>query len=76
MSNKGTIKFYNSEKGYGFCQTEGGDIFFHISDFNQQLYGEPTKGMPVEFTVGDSVDRKTGATRTRAREIKPLTQMP
>jgi len=30
---KGTVKWYNSRKGYGFIQVEGGDdVFVHRSD--------------------------------------------
>jgi CspA family cold shock protein len=67
----GTVKFYNSEKGYGFIVADEGDIFFHISDFDQAAHGEPLKGLAVQFTLGESEDRKTGSTRTRAKEISP-----
>ena len=47
----GTVKFYNSSKGFGFItQDEGNDIFFHVSE----IQGEPPQdGDKVEFDVGE-----------------------
>jgi CspA family cold shock protein len=48
--SKGTIKFFNSSKGYGFITQEAGDdLFFHISDVEGQ---EPQDGDNVEYEVG------------------------
>lgn len=50
--NKGTVKFFNGSKGFGFITPENGnDIFFHIS----QIQGvEPKDGDKVEYEIGES----------------------
>ena len=46
----GTVKFFNSTKGFGFItQDEGDDLFFHISEVQGQ---EPNDGDKVEYEVG------------------------
>ncbi|WP_163836933.1 cold-shock protein [Spartinivicinus ruber] len=48
----GTVKFFNSAKGFGFiAPTEGKDLFFHKSEI--QGY-EPQDGEKVEFEIGQS----------------------
>ncbi len=50
--NKGTVKFFNSTKGFGFITPENGnDIFFHISEIQGT---EPKDGDTVEYEVGES----------------------
>lgn len=53
---KGTIKFYNEEKGYGFITETGADkdIFFHVSGLISQ---EIEKGDEVSF---DTQEGKKG----------------
>lgn len=46
----GTVKFFNTAKGFGFItQDEGDDLFFHISEVQGQ---EPQDGDKVEYEVG------------------------
>jgi len=48
--SKGTVKFYNSGKGFGFITPENGeDLFFHVSEIQGD---EPKDGDKVEFEVG------------------------
>jgi len=48
--SKGTVKFFNGSKGFGFITPESGDdLFFHISEIQGD---EPRDGDKVEFEVG------------------------
>ncbi len=49
----GTVKWFNSEKGFGFiAQDEGGsDVFVHYSAIASSGYRELTEGQKVEFDV-------------------------
>jgi CspA family cold shock protein len=48
---KGTVKWFNSQKGYGFIQPQGGgrDVFFHISAVERAGLGGFNEGQVVEF---------------------------
>ncbi len=47
----GTVKFFNTTKGFGFITREdGSDIFFHISEVQGP---QPQDGDKVEFEVGE-----------------------
>ncbi len=47
----GTVKFFNTSKGFGFITPDqGDDLFFHISDIQGE---EPRDGDKVEFEVGE-----------------------
>jgi CspA family cold shock protein len=49
----GTVKWFNSEKGFGFIeQDEGGcDVFAHYSNILAKGYRELLEGQKVEFDV-------------------------
>lgn len=58
---QGTVKWFNSEKGYGFITTsEGKDIFAHYSAINAEGYKSLTQGQTVSFDIVES-DSKTRA---------------
>ncbi len=47
----GTVKWFNSDKGYGFIEQAGGtDLFVHANDINGAVLQE---GDAVEFEVGE-----------------------
>lgn len=49
---KGTVKWFNSEKGYGFIQSESGeDVFVHFSAIQGEGYKTLDEGASVEFEV-------------------------
>jgi len=49
----GTVKWFNSEKGYGFITPEDGtkDVFVHYSGIEGDGYKSLTEGQKVEYTV-------------------------
>jgi cold shock protein len=48
----GTVKWFNSQKGYGFIQREGGpDVFVHYSAIQSNGYRELAEGDRVEFEI-------------------------
>ena len=48
----GTVKWFNSEKGYGFLAQENGqDVFVHFSAIQSEGYRTLTEGQKVEFSV-------------------------
>lgn len=49
---KGTVKWFNAEKGYGFIQVEGGeDVFVHFSAIQGDGFKTLDEGQSVEFEV-------------------------
>ena len=54
--NIGTVKWFNTEKGFGFIQIENGndEIFVHHSEVNSSGYGRVNliEGQKVSFEIG------------------------
>lgn len=49
---KGTVKWFNNEKGYGFISyKENEDIFVHYSQIKQDGYKTLSEGQLVEFNL-------------------------
>ena len=49
---QGTVKWFNTEKGYGFISQEGGeDLFVHWSEIQMDGYKTLDEGAKVEFEV-------------------------
>jgi len=52
MKEKGTVKWFNAAKGYGFIQRENGeDVFVHFSAIRSEGYRSLDEGAAVEFEV-------------------------
>ncbi|WP_254906478.1 cold-shock protein [Clostridium tyrobutyricum] len=50
----GTVKWFNSEKGYGFITGEDGkDVFAHFSQINVDGYKTLEEGQKVSYDVVD-----------------------
>ncbi len=50
----GTVKWFNSEKGYGFIERDqGGDVFVHYSEIKMSGYRTLEDGQRVSFAVVD-----------------------
>ena len=58
--NTGTVKWFNSQKGFGFIEPENGgkDVFVHISAVERAGMGTLNEGQKVSFEV--VADRRTG----------------
>ncbi len=51
---QGTVKWFNSEKGYGFIAVDGGqDLFVHYTAIDMEGYRSLEDGQRVEFEVGE-----------------------
>jgi cold shock protein len=49
---KGTVKWFNNAKGYGFIGREGGpDVFVHYSAITAEGYKSLQEGDAVEFEI-------------------------
>jgi CspA family cold shock protein len=52
---KGTVKWFNDSKGFGFLSREGGpDVFVHHSEIRSEGFRTLSEGDQVEFEVVDS----------------------
>lgn len=51
---KGTVKWFNNQKGYGFITAEDGkDVFVHFSGLNMEGFKTLEEGAAVEFDITD-----------------------
>ncbi len=63
---KGTVKWFNSTKGYGFISsTTGDDVFVHFSAVQGDGYKTLEEGQEVEFeiTQGEKGPQATNVTK-------------
>ena len=60
---KGTVKWFNTEKGYGFIQPEEGgkDVFVHITAVQAAGLTTLSDNQPVEFELIDGRDGRKSA---------------
>ncbi len=51
---KGTVKWFNNQKGYGFISDEqGNDVFVHFSGIATEGYKTLEEGVEVQFEITD-----------------------
>ena len=57
---QGTVKWFNSQKGFGFIQPDDGskDVFVHISEVERAGMYSLNEGQKISYEVVS--DRKTG----------------
>ncbi len=49
---KGTVKWFNNQKGYGFISDEdGNDVFVHYTGLNMEGFKSLDEGQEVEYDV-------------------------
>lgn len=58
--NTGTVKWFNTTKGFGFIQPDNGgaDVFVHISAVERSGMGSLTEGQKVSYEI--LTDRRSG----------------
>jgi cold shock protein len=66
--NKGTVKWYNDQRGYGFIQPAGGgkDVFVHISALERSGIRALNEGQKVIYEL--QTDQRSG--RVSAANLK------
>jgi len=65
---EGTVKWFNSEKGFGFLAPDGGgaDVFVHYSAIQADGYRSLDEGQRVEFEIAQ------GAKGPQADAVRPM----
>ncbi len=63
----GTVKWFNSEKGYGFITTEEGkDVFVHYSSIGGDGFKTLEEGQKVNFEIEDGAKGPQASNVVRA----------
>lgn len=65
---EGTVKFFNTTKGFGFIQPDDGskDAFVHISAVERSGMSSLNEGQKVSYDLEKGRDGKVSATNLRA----------
>ncbi|WP_229685812.1 cold-shock protein [Longimycelium tulufanense] len=65
---QGVVKWFNSEKGFGFISPDNGgaDVFVHYSEIQSSGFRTLEENQRVEFEVGQ------GTKGPQAQQVRPL----
>lgn len=64
---QGTVKWFNTTKGFGFISApDGRDVFVHYSDIQNDGFRNLSEGQSVEFVLNET------SKGLRASEVTPL----
>jgi CspA family cold shock protein len=65
----GTVKWFNTQKGYGFIQPDAGgpDVFVHITAVQRSGLDTLNEGQKITYEL--MTDRRTG--KTAADQLRP-----
>ena len=68
MAQTGTVKFFNTTKGFGFIAPEGGskDVFVHISALERSGMRSLNEGQKVSFDLEKDRQGRESATNLKA----------
>ena len=68
MMSQGTVKWFNTQKGYGFIQPDDGskDVFVHISAVERSTVGSLTEGQKISYDLERGQQGKTSAVNLQA----------
>ena len=58
---KGTVKWFNTEKGYGFIAENGTEVFVHYSQIKMDGFKSLDAGDIVEFEIGKGTNDREQA---------------
>jgi CspA family cold shock protein len=66
---RGTVKWFNPTKGYGFIQPQGGgkDVFVHISAVERAGLSTLNEGQQIEYEIEENRGGKTSAVNLKVK---------
>ena len=75
-TGKGTVKFFNSQKGFGFIQQQGGgeDVFVHISAVERSGLEGLAEGQELEFNLVDKGGKTSAQDLQIVGDVIPVEQ--